>query len=376
MAPAAGIDAEVAPAQFANLDPDGVSVPIFRDTTYCFVDPEHGWDAVHAQIHGGLMDGFVTSNDATHETPIPGIPLDMMRGNRAMGYYEKADIPFAYWAAEHFALADHYHASVPGPTWPNRMYLYAASSFGRTDNSFPEDVDATLMDYLTLRGVPWTIYRSETPCYGIFADRIVTALRDGRVVDLDQFYTDAAAGNLPAVAFVDAGFSLNDANAYTQEDEHPPAIMEFGQRATAKVVDALEKSPQWKRSAMFITYDEHGGLFDHVVPPRACPPDDRKPENAQPGEAFDMLGIRVPLIVVSPYAKKGYVAHDVYDHTSIVRFIEARFTMPALSNRDANAEAPWEVFDFAGSPNAQPPAVPIPVVDPEKQSACKQLWDP
>ena len=376
-APQAGLtDVEVAPETFANLDPDGQSVPIFRDKTYCFVDTAHGWGAVHKQINGGKMDGFVTSNDATHETPIPGVPLEMMSGNRGMGYYEESDIPFMYWAAKNFAIGDHYHASVPGPTWPNRMYLYAASSFGRTHNSFPENVEATLFDNLDVRGVPWRIYRAQTPCYAIFPDRIIKIIGTDKLAHLDQFFADAAAGTLPPVVFIDTDFSIDDKETYKQDSEHPPAVMEFGQRTMATIVDALAKSPQWKRSALFINYDEHGGLYDHVPPPKACVPDDRPPDIAQPGEGFDMLGVRVPFVVISPYAKKGFVGHHVYDHTSVTRFIEARFTLPALSGRDANAEAPWEMFDFAGVPNATPPTVVIPTVDDAKSSACKAIWDP
>lgn len=369
-------DIDVAPAGFSNLDPDGVSVPIFRDDTFCFVDTHHGWAATHQQINGGLMDGFVTSNDGTGETPIPGIPLEMMKGNRAMGHYIEADLPFMYWAAKNFAVGDRYHASVPGPTWPNRMYLYAASSFGRTSNLFPENVAATLFDNLDIRGVPWRIYRSNTPCYAIFADRIIPLLGTEKIADLDQFYTDAAAGKLPKVVFVDAGFTLTSDDSYMRKDEHPPGIMEYGQGAVASIVDALTKSPQWGKSAMFVTYDEHGGLFDHVPPPKACVPDDRPPENVQPGETFDMLGVRVPLVVISPFAKKKFVGHRVYDHTSIVRFIESRFTLPALSHRDANAEALWEMFDFAGAPNKVPPTVPIPPINDATTAACKALWNP
>lgn len=369
-------DIEVAPDGSQNLDPDGVSVPIFRDNTLCFVDTAHGWDAVHQQINGGKMDGFVTSNDATHEMPIPGIPLSMMTGNRAMGHYEEADVPFMYWAAKTFAIGDHYHASVPGPTWPNRMYLYAASSFGRAHNAFPENVEATLFDHLDVRGVPFRIYRSETPCYAIFPDRMIKILNTEKVADLEQFYTDAASGTLPPVVFIDAGFSIDDKESYMQEDEHPPAIMEYGQRVMAKVAQAMIKSPQWKRSAMFVTYDEHGGLYDHVVPPKACPPDAFPPDKGAPGDGFDMLGVRVPLLVISPFAKKRFVGHHVYDHTSITRFIESRFTLPALSGRDANAEALWEMFDFASAPSSDPPAVPMPAIDAARTSACKALWNP
>jgi phospholipase C len=366
-------DVEIAPDGFTNEDPDGASVAPFRDSTYCFVDTNHGWKGTHRQINGGKMDGFVISNDGTHDTPMPGMSLDMMRGDRAMGFYEEADLPFTYWAAKNFALADHYHASVPGPTWPNRMYLYAASSFGRTGNSVPEGVEATLFDQLDVRGVSWRIYKTTTPGYAMFVDRYLKINGTDKLASIDQFWDDAREGKLPHVVFIDPGIANE---GFRQDDEHPPAIMEYGQRTLGRVTDALTKSPQWSRSALFITYDEHGGLYDHVPPPKACPPDDRPAENAEAGEGFDLLGIRVPMLVVSPFAKKRFVGHRVYDHTSIVRFVEARFTLPALSGRDANAEAPWEMFDFAGAPNATPPAVPIPDVDPAKTSACQAIWEP
>ena len=374
-APSAGIDVEVAPKDFANLDPDGVSVPIFNDKTLCFVDPDHDWEPVHQQIDGGKMDGFVTTNDATHETPIPGIPLAMMKGNRAMGYYTEEDIPFTYWLAKHFAIGDHYHASVPGPTWPNRMYLYAASSFGLTDNTFPPAGVNTLPSYLTTRGIDWKIYRSDTFCLRSSP----TASSTPRAITSPTSANSPPTpppGSCPQVVLIDAGFSITDQNSYTQVDEHPPGMMQFGQASTASIVNTLIKSPQWKRSVMFITYDEHGGLYDHVVPPKACAPDDKPPQGGLPGEGFDEYGIRVPFIVVSPYAKKGFVGHHVYDHTSIVRFVESRFTLPALSNRDANAEIPWEMFDFDGSPNLHASVAPVPTIDKDQSSACKKLWGP
>ena len=146
----------------------------------------------------------------------------------------------------------------------------------------------------------------------------------------------------------------------------------------AKVVDALTKSPNWSSSALFVTYDEHGGLFDHVPPPNACPPGDFTPvlQAGDPPGLFDRYGVRVPMMLVSPFAKKHFVAHDVYDHTSIVRFIEARFILPAITDRDANAEVPWEMFDFAGAPHATPPAVTLPDIQQAKIDACKPVWVP
>jgi phospholipase C len=163
--------------------------------------------------------------------------------------------------------------------------------------------------------------------------------------------------------------------AYNQDDEHPPAMMQGGQQFLSKVTKALMQSPQWSKSALFITYDEHGGLWDHVPPPKACAPDSYVPEppEATAGEKFDRYGIRVPLIVVSPYAKKKYVGHHVYDHTSITRFIEAKFTLPAMTARDANAEAPYDLFDFS-APNMTAALPPDITVDPTALANCKTIF--
>ena len=154
-------------------------------------------------------------------------------------------------------------------------------------------------------------------------------------------------------------------------DEDPPADFEVGQAMVKSIVDALTQSPQWPRSALFLSYDEQGGLYDHVPPPSACPPDDTPPK-LDPGgfdAAYDQLGLRVPLIVVSPYAKRGYVSHEVTDHTSLLRFVETRFSLPALTHRDANAVPPFDMFDF-DHPDLSVPTLPPATVDAAKRAAC------
>jgi phospholipase C len=363
-------DVEVAPPGYTNPDTSDQPVAPFHDTTYCFVDTNHEWDGSHAQVNGTAMDGFFATNDMWHEVPVHGT-LDMISGKRALGYYDQTDLPFYYFLANEFAIADHYHCSLLGPTWPNRMYLYAASSFGMAENSFVTP-DVTLFDYLELREVDWKIYASGTPGIGIFLDTFLK-YRDEHLKSIDDYFADAAAGTLPQVAFIDPKIGQE---SYDQNDEHPPAMAPIGERLVATVVDALTKSPNWPSSALFLTYDEHGGLYDHVVPPPACPPDDLGPTvgGAPAGGAFDQLGVRVPLLVVSPFAKKHFVGHHTYDHTSIIRFIQARHVIPALTGRDANAEAPWEMFDFEGAPHATPPAITIPVVDQAKLDACTAIW--
>lgn len=371
-------DVDVAPATYTNPDANGMPVAPFHDSQFCIVDTNHEWTGTHDQINGGMMDGFFKTNDGWHELPA-GANMDesYRSGKRALGYYTSEDLPFYHWLANEFALGDHYFSSLAGPTWPNRMYLYAASSFGTIHNDVVEP-DKTIFDYLEMRQVSWKVYYSTTPGFAIFAAKYLSlkVQLEGRFVPIADYFKDAAAGTLPSVAFVDPGIARE---AFDQNDEHPPAIPQFGENFVATVVDALAKSPQWDKSAFFLTYDEHGGFYDHVVPPKACVPDDVAPlyKSGDTMVSFDSLGVRVPFMVVSPYAKKHFVDHRTYDHTSILRFIEARFQIPAMTHRDANAEAPWDMFDFDNPPHAMPPPVTLPPpVDPAKLDACKALFEP
>lgn len=369
-------DVDVAPDDFTNPDADGVPVPIFHDKQYCFVDTNHGWNGTHAQLAGGDMSGFVVTNEGNHEQPMNG-GLDLLSGSRAMGYYDETDLPFYYWLANTFSIADRYFCSLPGPTFPNRSYLYAATSFGAPGNSLLPADSTLIFDHLDQREVDWKVYAAGSPGFALFPVQYIQQLKAGRVVGSDDFFSDAAAGKLPSFAFVDPAVGLSTGQ-WDNNDEHPPAMAQIGERWVAQVLEAIMASPNWPRTAVFITYDEHGGLYDHVPPPSACKPDDLEPELA-PGDAqgsFDQLGPRVPLIVVSPYAKKHHVGHEVYDHTSLLRFIEARFVMPALTARDANALAPWDMFDFENPAFLEPPTITIPEVPQDAFELCEELFGP
>jgi phospholipase C len=145
-----------------------------------------------------------------------------------------------------------------------------------------------------------------------------------------QFLAEMADGSLPSVSYVDPGGA---------EDEHPVHDIGGGEQWVRRIYEAAIASPLWGHIAIFVTYDESGGLFDHVAPPSACLPDPTLTE-------FDRLGVRVPLYVISPWARPGFVGHQTSSHASIVRFIELRFGLPALSARDANADAMLQYFDF------------------------------
>jgi len=327
-------------------NPDAMNTPVlaFHSNQYCIEDVAHGWDASHMQYDGGLNDGFVVTND-------PG-------GERAMGYLDQTDLPFYYGLAQTFAIGDRYFCSVLGPTYPNRFYYLSATSDGRISNQLVAYTRASIFNRLADAGISFKVYASD----------LAFALLLGQPQHpMSEFFTDAAAGMLPQVAYVDPSFF-----GETENDEHPPSNPQLGQQFMQSVYNAVVSSPNWPRSAMVITYDEHGGFYDHVPPPPACIPDNVPPAlgpNNVPA-AFDRYGFRVPFMVVSPWSRPGYVSHQVFDHTSILRFVETRFNLPALTARDANATPIIDLFDFSQPQMLNPPPLPPAVVDPVQEQMC------
>ena len=362
-----GQDVDGASPDLTNPDPlnPGQTISRFHQTSYCFDDPAESWDEVHREIDGGALDAFTTINAEDD-------PEDDPSGRRTLGYYDESDLPYYYALARAWAVSDRHFSSVQANTWTNRLYYMAGTSFGVISNVFPPNqMDAhgnltpNLFTRLNDAHVSWTFYVQDVPTLAIlYATLSKNSLH---VVPYAQFFTDAAAGTLPQVTFVEG----TDMAGGVSPDEDPPADMQVGQQMVSQIVGAVTSSPLWPHSALFLSYDEQGGLYDHVPPPPACIPDDTPPDvvAGDVDAAFDQYGLRVPLIVVSPYAKRGYVSHVVTDHTSILRFIEARFGLPALTHRDANAVPPFDMFDF-GPPDLSVPVLPDAVVDPTQAAAC------
>ncbi len=354
-------DVDVAPPGTTNPDADGTPRPMYHLSEYCFDDTSHGWTDVHTEWAAGAMTGFVVANN--HNDALPA------DGKRAMGYYTDQDLPFLYGLASTFALADRNFSSVLGPTFPNREYLYAATSFGHIGNDIFQDEMPTLFQELAAANVDWRLYYSDLPGPFIFFGTLSKYVNN--TARVGTFFTDAQAGMLGQLDIVDA--HLSDTGQYNRDDFHPPGDVQEGQKFIADVVNAVMQSPQWPHAAVIITFDEHGGIYDHVPPPPACAPDAiapiTNPNDNAPG-SFDRLGVRVPLIVVSPYARPHFVSHAVYDHSSITRFIETRFRLPALTARDANADPLSDLFDFRHAAFAKPPALPEAAIDPAKLADC------
>jgi phospholipase C len=322
-------DAEGFPDTYANPDAAGRPVAPTRLATTCVPrDPPHQWAAMHAQWNNGAMDGFVrAAANATND------------GSYALGYYDARDLPFYHWLAATFAMSDRYFAAVLGGTWPNRDYLYCGTSRGvrSTGDAVLTDV-RTVFDQLDEAHVAWGVYTDGLPRQ----DALGWDGRHRGVASVGAFLRGLADGTLPPVAFVDpAG----------EDDEHPPGDVQLGEAWSRRLYTAAITSPLWPRLAMFFTYDESGGFFDHVPPPPGCPP---SPDQAE----FDRRGVRVPFTVVSPWARPHYVSHRDHDHTSMLRLIQVLHDLPALTARDANADALLDLFDFGCPQLRAPPPAP------------------
>jgi phospholipase C len=359
-------DVDVAPASTSNPGSTadggtGADIAWHHETEYCVHDTDHGWPASHREYDDGKNDGFAVANSVASDPT----------GSRALGYYEQADIPFYYDLASTFATSDRYFCSILGPTYPNRLYLMGGTSFGivTTDVNVlaPPGVNQVFKE-LNDKNIDWKDYHASISQVLLYSDFATDMAQAAHFVDISEFAKDAAAGTLPAVAFIDPNFA---GNVLQENDEHPPADIQLGQKFVYDQVQALMHSPEWKSSALFITYDENGGLYDHVAPPAACAPDDTPPRLNPELGGFDRLGFRVPLILVSPYAKRHFVSHEVHSHTSILRFIEAKFGLAAITNRDANSDAMFDLFDFE-SPNNDVPSFTEPVVSDAGASRCLQ----
>jgi phospholipase C len=354
------------PAGWSNTDVDGGVIVPHPDDEYCY-GVNHSWGAMHDDFDDGKLDHFVTQNDPD--------------GERTFFYEDDTVIPFYYALANTFSVADHYHCSVLSSTWPNRYFMMAATSFGIGDNSFCT-IDtaatpvATIFSLLDEGGHTWMDYTDgphQVQFFPYFGFIRSTLAHYGDIrCDLMGAIMN---GTLPDVSYV-MGDEVDE-----DSDEGPSDLPGIGGQLVENIIRTLFASPSWKDTAVFITYDENGGLADHVEPAPACPPDNYPPHDGNnnpltPG-SFNQTGFRVPFIVVSPYAKAHFASHITYDHTSVVRFIESRFGLPALTGRDANATPPMELFDFQSPPFVTPPSLTAhTTVPPAILTQCKQVYAP
>lgn len=354
---------------FTNPDATGTDVAAFHTDEYCVEDPGHGWNASHEEYAGGTNEGFILANDPN--------------GVRAMGYFDDSDLPFYWDFAQTFAMSDHHHCSLLGPTWVNRFYYLSGTSFGLISNDpiptdrIPTDGDHVIFEQLDRAFVDYRVYYNGAPFVWIGYPHVSFGRGSrNRVRPIDEFWEQLDRGELPPVVFIDPAWNFAGTAG---TDEHPPANPQHGQAWVREVVTRVMQSPIWADTAIIFTYDEHGGFFDHVPPPEVCPPGDFGPDldpSDEPGD-FTRLGFRVPMVVASPYARTGYVSSRVTDHASVLRLLQAKFLLPAMTGRDANAWPLLDMFDFESPPNTVTAAdLADAPIDPDHVAACRAAFPP
>jgi phospholipase C len=365
-----GSDVDGLPVDASNPSVDNAStVQAFHLNSVCIENLTPSWDESRRDINRfnpnsktGPMNGFVYSAGRYAQAELAnGNNYTDVNGVRAMGYYTDRELPYYYFMATQFSTSDRFFSPILSRTPPNRLANLAASALGIVNNIPPNTTfsQPTIFTLLQNAGKTWKIYETSGNTYLGYFGSFYLAHKD-HIFPIDQYFTDVANNKLPDVAFIETGVETSQDGGTSSLDEHPDANMQKGAAYVAKIINALMNSPSWSSSAFFLAYDEGGGLYDHVVPPAAVVPDGIPPMLAANNDIDDYsrTGFRVPMIVVSPYAKKGYVSHTVMDTTAILKFIENRFGLPSLTARDAAQPDMSEFFDLTNVPNQTAPSPP------------------
>jgi len=353
-AAAPGTTVDVAPASYSAINPADKHHPLrpVEMLHPCPDDPAHDYESVLLSWRGGKMDGFALAD-----------------GPEVVSYFSHNVLDYYHALARAFTLSDRHFADFLGPTWPNRLFMLSGTSFGHLNNTTPppSDIKASLFRQLESKNQTWHIYADNVVFEEGMYPRLYREYRQN-FKTIGQFLEDVRTGNLPALAWVESSYGGPNAT-----DEHPPANIEIGQKFVSQIIDATMHGTSWRSSLLILTYDEHGGFYDHVPPPVACVPDDRKAK-IKPGHLsprYDHFGMRVPLVLVSPWVKRAYVTHTPTSHASLLRLVQARFGLGALTRRDANANVPFDAFDFDAPPRLDVPELPVPHIEPNLRKNCE-----
>jgi phospholipase C len=322
---------------FNLSDPDTFCVKPFHIGTYPLIDMKHTKRTFDQQFNNGQMNGFVDAIQRSNQD-----------GKLSMGYYNGDDLGYYWNLADEYVLFDRYFSSAYAGSIPNRMFSVAGVP-GADNNKIPANGFGnlpTIFDRLQEKGISWKFYVNNydpqlnyrtvkdlsylppqvqwLPLLGF--DRFIDNPKlSSHIVDLKEYYTDLQNGTLPAVSYV----------LLLGATEHPLSDPKLGQRETKIMIQSLMRSDAWKSSAFLITYDESGSWYDHVPPPQI--------------DTYG-LGFRVPALLVSPYARRGYIDSTQLEHTSILKFIEDNWGLLPLAERDAKANNIVSGFDFSKPP--------------------------
>jgi phospholipase C len=351
------------PAVDINVDTQSkTAYPVHNGADFSFegldLDPGHEFPDVQQQLTGPNL-GFV-NNYASYKPNNPG---------RVMDCFSPTQLPVLNQLAAEFAVCDHWHSSLPGPTWPNRFFMMAATSGGLTKSPTTGDIikatalrgydfeHGNIFDALDKEGISWCIVEGDDfPVSFALKGMDANAVK-GRFVSMGDFGTKLAQpGFNEQFIFIEPQYGSHKFDVTGPGDfsggnsMHPLDDVRKGELLVKQVYEAIRAVPAvWENSALLVAFDEHGGFYDHVTPPSTTPPGD-DPINVASGQApfgFDQLGVRVPAIIISPLIPKGLIDHTIYDHTSALATLERRYSMNPLTHRDEKAEDFLRLFSVA-----------------------------
>ena len=361
----------------------------FPLSTICLENPSPTWNEAHTWFNRAnptsgtaLLDGFVKA--AAHDSR--NIGFFDTGGVRVMGYYNDVQLPYYYFMASNFGTSDTWYSPVMTRTSPNRMYLLAATSGGHVYplNNFPHLTEKIIFQILQNAGISWKIYvhpaaNGATDPASLYKQSYIQNFTYGQtilntypqnLVPISQYFTDLQNGTLPSFAFIEPASAVSLDEHASDQDTSPTVApnIKAGANYVSTLINGLMNSSSWKDSVFILTYDEAGGFYDHVAPVPTVSPDGIAPIDLLPGDTctgtsgptcdFTYTGYRVPLIVVSPFAKKNYVSHTVADYTAILKLVETRFGLASMTSRDAAQMDMTEFFDFSNPPWMTPPTPP------------------
>ncbi|HXA43639.1 MAG TPA: alkaline phosphatase family protein [Candidatus Solibacter sp.] len=309
-------------------------------------DPNHSWQGGLKQLNGGKVDGFLQTSAPDDTFPV--------------GYYTEESVPVLGALARNYTVSDNYFCAILAETYPNRFYQHAAATDRDTNGGGPTTSTLpTIWDRLKTAGLSGGYYSVDAPFTLLWGTAHLDITRP-----FPAFLADCAAGQLPNVSFVDPKFL--DETSGTSLDDHPHADIRGGEWFLSQVYQAVRNSPNWDRTVMLINYDEWGGFYDHVVPPKVVDTTVR-PASWGAHPDYRQLGFRVPNVVISPFSRKGAIVHNdgrgPFEHTSALKMIEWRWGLEPLTDRDKNARNLAEMLDFKLA-RTDVPAIPTQALPP------------
>ncbi len=357
-------------SEYNLIDPaDPASDKVYVNNAAAYaspVSPAHDFSSVETQLYGGPgqvngpapMDGFV-------KAAIVEAQGNVQTGSHVMDCFDPAMLPALCTLAEQFCLCTAWFSAVPGPTWPNRFFVHAATSDGIVSNDVLHPYEMkSIYESLAENGKSWSVYYGDIPV-SLALRRLWGSLDHFK--SFDKFQLDVTNGALANYSFIEPRYM--DFLEWKSNDEHPPHDLKTGEYLLAEVYDTLRSSPYWEKSLLVVVYDEHGGFFDRVPPPGGVPNPDGK---VSPDPAFDFtrLGLRVPALLVSPFIEKGRIDDTVYEHSSVPATLKNLFGLPDfLTARDRAAHTFEGVASLSTPRQDTPLTLPVPGDAQEAKSA-------